>query len=260
MNALATPMTTVLLSLCLLSAPAAAKEGWVELSRDLKAFQPPTGEWFIAGDARVDPQNEKRLVGTPGQGVLINGKTGRTDDLITPEKWGDVEVSLEFLIPRASNSGVKLQGLYEIQIRDSWKKTIKLTGDDCGGVYPTADRQRAPERPHYVDEGGPPRVNAAKGPGEWQTLEIIFRAPHFDKSGVKTANARFEKVVLNGKLIQENVEVAHATGGHWRKKENAVGPLMFQGTHGPVALRNIRWRPLPAASASSPPAAPPAAK
>ena len=127
MNPCSTAMASVLLSFALLAAPAAAKDGWIVLSDSLAAFQPPTGEWFVAGNVRVDPKNEKQLVGEPGQGVLINGRTGRTDNLVTREHWGDLEVSVEFFIPRDSNSGVKLHGVYEIQIADTWQ-TTKLTG------------------------------------------------------------------------------------------------------------------------------------
>ncbi len=89
-------------------------------------------------------------------------------------------------------------------------------------------------------------MNACKAPGEWQTLEIVFRAPRFDAEGNKTVNARFEKVVLNGTLIHDNVEVAHPTGDNWTKKEHATGPLYFQADHGPVAFRNVRVRALAA--------------
>ena len=54
-----------------------------------------------------------------------------------------------------------------------------------------------------------------QAPGQWQTLYIRFRAPRFDKEGRKIAHARFEKVVLNGQLIHDHVDVAHPTGD-WR--------------------------------------------
>lgn len=217
-----------------------AAEKWIVLSEDLIAFQQPIGDWYIAGDAAVDPKNADRLVGKPGRGVLINGKEGRTENLVTKKKWGDVEVSLEFTIPAGSNSGVKMQGLYEIQIRDSWKKD-KLHGDDCGGIYPRAD---IIPRFRRVDDGVAPKVNATKAPGEWSTLEIAFRAPRFDSTGKKTANARFDKVVLNSKTIHENVEVAYPTGHYWHEPEHATGSLFLQADHGPVAFRNIRLRPI----------------
>jgi hypothetical protein len=202
------------------------------------------GEWFTASSVTIDPKEKRRLMGTPGKGtgLIVNGHSGRTHNLITRQEWGDVEVSLEFMIPTGSNSGVKLEGVYEVQILDSWK-VAKPTGADCGGIYPRAEEK---PRYHHIDEGVPPLVNAAKKPGEWQTLEIIFHAPRFGPGGQKTANAMFEKVVLNGKLVHDHSEAPTPTGAIWRNREHPTGPLLLQADHGPVAFRNVRIRPLPA--------------
>ena len=98
----------------------AADKGWTSLIGDheLDAWRKPTGTWFVAGDARPDPSDPTRLAGVPGRGVIINGP-GKTRNLYSKEDYGDLEAHFEFLIPRDSNSGVKLQGLYEIQICDS---------------------------------------------------------------------------------------------------------------------------------------------
>jgi hypothetical protein len=134
---------------------------------------------------------------------------------------------------------VKFQSLYEIQIADSYGKK-ELTGADCGGVYP---RAKLLPRYQYLDKGVPPRVNAARPAGEWQTLHAIFLAPRFDREGKKVANARLVKAVLNDKLIHEDVELKTPTGHNYTKKEVARGPLLLQGDHGPVAFRNVRVRP-----------------
>ena len=127
-----------------------------------------------------------------------------------------------------------MEGVYEIQIYDSWK-VAKPTGADCGGIYP-----RAENKPHYhhIDDGVPPLVNAAKKPGEWQTLDIVFHPPRFDADGKKTTNAMFEKVLLNGKLVQDHAEAATPTGSVWKDKEHPTGSLLLQADHGPVAFRN----------------------
>jgi hypothetical protein len=233
------------LLLLALAVPARADEaGWIDLSSDTKAregWEKLTDDWAVAGNAALDPKNSKKLVDEPGDGVLVNTPKGRAPNLVTKQKFTDAEVHVEFLIPKGSNSGVKLMGLYEIQIYDSHGKK-DLDGSDCGGIYP-----RAEEQPKYrhIDKGTPPRVNAAKPPGEWQTLDIVFRAPRFDPEGKKTANARFVKVVLNGEVIHEDVDVEYPTGSAWRlKKETATGPLLLQGDHGPVAFRNVRIRPM----------------
>jgi hypothetical protein len=235
-------MLSVLAGSSMFGAADASQREWTVLSNDLSGWLAPTGEWFSAGAANLDPKNDRRLSGTAGRGVLINGQSGVTQNLVTRQQWGDVEVALEFMVPTHSNSGVKLQGVYEIQILDSWN-VAKPKGDDCGGIYPRAEMKPVY---HHIDGGIAPRVNAAKRPGEWQTLEIVFRAPRFDSKGHKLSNAQFEKVLLNGKLIHDHVEVPHPTGHIWRDKEHAVGPLLLQADHGPVAFRNVRLRPLAA--------------
>jgi hypothetical protein len=214
-----------------LFAPGRLEEVWQGLGKD----------WMTAGSAELDAANPRRLAGMPGQGVVVNSPKGRARDLITREKYQDVEVHVEFCIARGSNSGIKLMGLYEIQIVDS-RDARELSGDCCGGIYP-----RAEDKPsyHHIDKGTPPRVNAARPAGQWQELDIVFQAPRFDSEGKKTASARFVKVILNQQLIHENVEVATPTGAAWRlRKETAAGPLLLQGDHGPVAFRNVRIRPL----------------
>ena len=220
-----------------LAAPAADKD-WIDLT-NLEAWRKPDKLWQLAGSVGTDADNPRRLSATSGKAVLVNGKKGRARDLLSKREFGDVEVHVEFVIPKGSNSGVKLQGLYEIQICDSWGLK-RPKGSDCGGIYPRAELK---PKYHYLDKGVPPRVNACKKPGEWQTLDIRFQAPRFDADGKKTANARFLKVVFNGQVIHDNVDLPTPTGHAWHNKESATGPLLLQGDHGPVAFRNVRVRP-----------------
>ena len=201
---------------------------------DLSECRAPLGDWTMAGEVSVDPADGKRLVGSSGHGVAVNGVKGKTEDLHTALEFGDVEVHVEFMVPKASNSGVYLMGRYEIQVMDSWGEE-HLKYSDCGGIY-----QRHDEVNDKGFEGHAPRVNASKKPGEWQTFDITFRAPRFDADGKKTADAVFEKVLLNGVLIHENVSVSGPTRSGTYKDEKPLGPLMFQGDHGPVAYRNVR--------------------
>jgi hypothetical protein len=246
-------MRTTLLSLlpclALLAPPAAvsaADDGWTDLAvgKSFDAWKGKTDGWLLADSVALDEKNPKLLTAKAGEGVLVNGARGRAPDLLTRESYGDVELHLEFLIPKGSNSGVKFHGHYEIQIYDSFGKK-ELTGADCGGIYPRAE---ATPKYHHIDDGVPPKVNACKPPGEWQTLDVIFLAPRFDKDGKKTANARIVKATLNGKLIHEDQELKTPTGTNWVNKEMATGPLLLQGDHGPVAFRNIRVRPYKAES------------
>jgi hypothetical protein len=221
----------------------AGEDGWTVLigpDQRLEAFRPTKDKWLTGGDAALTPDNPRRLLVRPGKEVWLNGPSGRAHDLLTKEDFGDLEVHVEFMIPKRSNSGVKLQGLYEIQIYDSFG-VKKPKASDCGGIYPRAEMEPTY---HHIDEGTPPRVNAARPAGQWQTLDIVFQAPRFDAAGKKTANARFLKVVLNGQVVHEDVELRTPTGSNWRLPEVARGPLLLQADHGPVAFRNVRVRPL----------------
>ena len=235
-------MRALLPALCLLSPLLAAEPAaapWTDLvgPKAGTAWKDAKGR-VVAADASLDAKNPRRLAPKDGEGVLVNGKAGRERDLYTKESFGDVEVELEFLIAKGSNSGIKFQGVYEIQICDSLGKK-ELTGDDCGGIYPRAELT---PRYRHIDKGIAPKTNACKAPGEWQKLTAIFTAARFDADGKKTANARIVKATLNGTVIHEDVELKTPTGHNWTKKEVAKGPIMLQGDHGPVAFRNVRVR------------------
>lgn len=161
-------------------------------------------------------------------GDLVNLTAGGGSDIYTEEKFGDVTVELEFMVPQGSNSGIYLMGEYEVQILDSFgKPDEKLGQGDLGALYSAAA----------------PKKNASKKPGEWQKFVIEFQAPKFDAAGKKVANAKFVKVTLNDVVLHEDVEMKQHTPGGLTGKEAPTGPLMFQGDHGPVAFRNIKITP-----------------
>jgi len=218
------------------TAGAAEDAGWTHLGPDALRN---SDQWIVAGDAALKADQPRLLVGKPGKGVLINGKVGKCPSLVTKQVFQDVELHVEFLVAKGSNSGVIFHGNHEIQILDS-AHVKNPTGGHCGGVYPRAE---AKPTYHHIDKGSPPRVNAALPPGKWQTFDIIFQAARFDKAGKKTAHARFVKVVHNGKVIQENVEVPYACGPNWDRKQHPRGAIILQGDYGPVAFRNLRVRP-----------------
>ncbi|MSQ95755.1 MAG: DUF1080 domain-containing protein [Gemmataceae bacterium] len=179
-------------------------------------------KWKVGG-AGVDKAGKlifestgKELVNTAGGGI----------DIYTEQEFGDCRVEVEVMVPKGSNSGIYLMGRYEIQILDSFGRD-KLGMGDMGAIYSIAV----------------PKFNACLKAGEWQKYVIDFQAPRFEGKK-KTANAIFKKVVLNEKVIHENAEVLKGvTGGSIAGSEASVGPLMFQGDHGPVAFRNVRITP-----------------
>jgi len=231
---------SILAAIVTLITVSARSDGQISLiGADFSAWRPEIGTWFAAGGAKTDPADEKLLKAEPGAGVILNGPDGKTVHLISKNEFGDVEAHIEFMVPKGSNSGVYFQGRYEIQILDSYG-VEKPTYTDCGGIYQRWDEKRDP----MGYEGTSPKVNASLPPGQWQTFDVIFRAPKFDTSGKKIANAKFEKVVHNGKPIHENVEVTGPTRAARFENEAPRGPLMIQGDHGPVAYRNITLKRL----------------
>jgi len=208
-----------------------------------EAYRPFNGKdlsgWKLKGNAakshwkaaavKLDPTNERAFVVVPDAPELwLCNVQGGGVDIYTEEKFGDIHLEVEFLLPKGSNSGVYLMGEYEVQVLDSYgKPDNKLTQGDLGALYGAA----------------PPKKNAARKPGEWQKFVIEFQAPRF-ANGQKIAPARFRKVELNGVLLHENVEMKGPTPGGLTGKEAPTGPLMFQGDHGPVAYRNIIITPL----------------
>ena len=203
---------------------------------DLTEFQPlKSKKWMIGGDAYSDRKTKNHMEAVAGKGVLIDIPTD--DDkvnIFTKMEHGDMDLQIDFMIPKGSNSGIYLQGRYEVQLYDSWMKD-SVGFVDCGGIY-----ERWKDDKGY--EGKAPQSNACRAPGLWQKIFISFRAPKFDNSGRKIANAVFREVRLNGTLIHSNLEVTGPTRSAAFEDEKPLGPLMIQGDHGPVAFRNIRFK------------------
>jgi hypothetical protein len=151
-------------------------------------------------------------------------------DIRTKDNFTDFKLHVEFNIPnlpstvtgqQRGNSGVYLQGRYEIQVLDSYGDTTPAD-NEAGGIY----SKRAPDS------------NAATAPGTWQTYDITFTAARYDASGTKTANAR-ATVVWNGVTVHNNVEINGATGGGIAEGATP-GPIMLQD-HGDPG-ENVRYR------------------
>lgn len=194
-------------------------EGWT-------TKKPAERSHWKVGTATLKDENPREIAFKDGGNQLVN-VSGKGVDAYTEQKFGSCVIELEVMVPKGSNSGIYVMGEYEVQVFDSYGKD-KLGGGDMGAIYGAA----------------PPATNATKKPGEWNKYVIEFHAPKFDSDGNKTANAKFVKVVLNGKTLHENVEMKSPTPSGVTGKEHAKGPIMFQGDHGPVAYRNIKITPI----------------
>lgn len=214
---------------------------------DLSAFTSPTPNWRIVGTVRADPNKPNTISTEKGTGVLANvplpAKSGQSAygqqyNLMTTLQHGDADLELDYMIAAKSNSGVYLQGRYEVQLFDSWDVRSPRTVDN-GSIYERWDEKRADGQQGY--DGHPARQNASRAPGLWQHLKISFQAPRFNANNQKTDNARMVRVELNGVVIHEDVELTGPTRSAAFTDEKPTGPLMFQGDHGAVAFRNIHY-------------------
>ncbi len=161
------------------------------------------------------------------------GTTLSPDGLLIPaattnELFSDFTVHLEFRLPYMpkargqgrANSGIYLQGRYEVQMLDSFG--LEGKDNECGGLYSL----RRPD------------LNMCFPPLAWQTYDIDFTAPRFDDQGQRIANARMT-VRLNGVVIHQDVELTRPTPGAMLKDDAAPGPLFLQDHGNPVRFRNI---------------------
>ena len=157
-------------------------------------------------------------------------------DLKTKEEFGDVQLHIEWAAPaqvsgnsqNRGNSGVFLQGLYEVQVLDSHDNLTYADGQ-AGAIYGQ----------------WPPLVNATRKPGEWQAYDIVFEAPRLD--GAKLVRPAYLTVFLNGVLLHNRKELSGGTVHRELAKygpQGAEEPLVLQDHGNPVRYRNIWVRRL----------------
>ena len=160
-----------------------------------------------------------------------------TGSICTKELFADHQLHLEFWLPHMpeakgqarANSGVYLQGRYEIQVLDSYE--LDSNEGDCGAIYNLAR----------------PLINACRPPEEWQTYDVFFRAPRFNRNynpeGAKTKNARIS-VLHNGIWVHHDLEMPEPTGGEIDRNLATPGPLMLQEHGSKIRYRNVWARRL----------------
>lgn len=236
----ATALAALFISPFSLFADEAQKGGSPFNGKDLNNWETKapkgkrTNKW-TTGIPKMPEAGSGTLISEPAKegetAAMVNVVTGHGQglDIFSKDKFGDMKLEIELMVPKGSNSGIYVMGEYEVQVLDSHgKPDDKMNAGDIGAIYGAAV----------------PKINASKAPGEWQKFVIEFQAPKFDNDGKKTANAKFVKVELNGKVLHENLEMKGPTPAGVTGKEHALGPIMFQGDHGAVAFRNIKVSPL----------------
>lgn len=209
-----------------------------ECSTQDRAGAPPS-DAIVLFNGR-DLSNWKSVQGGPARWEVGNGYfqvVPGTGDIETDRSFHDFQLHIEWATPAPphgedqgrGNSGVFLQGLYEVQVLDSFHSKTYPDGQ-AGALYG-----------QY-----PPLVNACRPPGQWQTYDIVFHAPRFLPNGVLYRPARVT-VFQNGVLVQDNVALTGPTENKVRPPYQpgvATGPLRLQDHHNPVRYRNIWIREL----------------
>ncbi len=208
-------------------APAPANATVLFDGKDLSKWQSGRG-----GEARWKVEN--------GYLEAVRG----TGNIRTKDKFADFQLHLEFATPAQvsgssqgrGNSGVLINGMYEVQVLDSFNNPTYPDGQ-AGALYGQT----------------PPLVNASKPPGEWQTFDIIFESPRWDAGGKLVKNANVT-VIHNGVVLQHKREYFGATDGVGGVPHTALGaytqphppevPIELQDHNNPVRFRNIWIRTL----------------
>lgn len=202
-----------------------------EDKEDVKSTPPPKGAIVLFDGENLEHWVYRNDSKKPAAWKLVGGGAMQVQggDIITKEKFdGAFKLHVEFRVPympkatgqARGNSGVYVQGRYEVQVLDSYGLDSK--DDDCGGIYKVAK----------------PLVNACKAPTVWQSYDIDFQSPKFI-DGKKTELGRIT-VLHNGVKIHENVKITtdNTTAG-LGGDPSKPGPILLQDHGNPVQFRNI---------------------
>jgi len=210
---------------------------------------PATGPALPPADAAVlfdgrDLSRWRAEDGGPARWRVVEGEDGGwfevvpgTGSVVSADSFGDVQLHVEWAAPAEptgdgqdwGNSGVYLMGLYEVQVLNTYDNPTYADGHAAAlyGQYP-------------------PLVNASRPPGEWQSYDIVFRAPRFDPDGQLLRPARVT-VLHNGVLVQDAVELTGPTAYQARPPYTAHAdrlPISLQDHGSVVRYRNIWVREL----------------
>ncbi len=230
-------MRSLLLS-ALLTAPALAQYGDIgelklakpEDKVDVKSEPAPKGAIVLFDGKSLDQWASRNDAKKPAAWKLVEGAMQvNGGDIVTKEKFdGHFKLHVEFRVPYMptakgqgrGNSGVYVQGRYEVQVLDSYG--LDSQDNDCGGIYGIAK----------------PLVNACKAPTVWQSYDIDFTSPKFE-NGKKTEPGRIT-VLHNGVKIHDYVKLTkdNTTAGAGGDPGTA-GPILLQDHGNPVQYRNL---------------------
>jgi hypothetical protein len=162
----------------------------------------------------------------------------KSGSIRTKDGFADFQLHLEFATPAKvegnrqdrGNSGVLFNGIYEVQVLDSFENPTYPDGQ-CAALYGQS----------------PPLVNASKKPGEWQSYDIIFESPRWGADG-KIAKKAAVTVIHNGVVVHHRKEyqgnTPHQRNGDYSKPHPPEVFIQLQDHNNPMRFRNIWLRKL----------------
>ncbi len=239
----AMPVLSLAGTLMLLVGPAAGAD-----DNPNKSSTPPK-DAIVLFDGK-DLSGWTKLNGKPADWKVEDGymeMVPRTGHIKTKEKFGpDFQLHVEFWLPLMANatgqgranSGVYLQGRYEIQVLDSYMNKTYANGTS-GALYGII----APNWAIAEEKGLSEPKNPSKPPEQWQTYDITFHAPRVDNQGKVTEKGHLT-VVHNGVTVIDNGAFDKVTGGALDEKIGTPGPILLQDHGAKVRYRNIWLKPL----------------
>jgi hypothetical protein len=201
---------------------------------DERPAPPPAGATVLFDGKDLSGWTD--LKGHPAKWSVMDGYMEvRGGDIRTEKTFGpDFQVHVEFWLPlmadkkdqARANSGVYLQGRYEIQVLDSYNNPTYAKGE-CAAMYGILGTSK----------------NANKPPEQWQTYDITFRSPRVDDAGKVTKKGEVN-VVFNGETVIDHGQFDKVTGGAMDEKMGTPGPIRLQDHGCKVRYRNIWVKPL----------------
>lgn len=204
---------------------------------EVGTVNPPSDAIVLFGGTDLSAWSDR--YGRPPRWKVENGYleiVPGSGSIWTRNSYGDVQLHIEWAAPLPvkgngqgrGNSGIKLMGRYEVQVLNSYMNDTYPVGQ-AGAIYG-----------QY-----PPMVNACLPPGEWQSFDIIFRAPRFADNG-RLQEPAYMTVLHNGVLVHDGVALSGPTAGWFRRYRHHQlrEPLMLQEHGAPVRYRNIWLREL----------------
>ncbi|MFT7669197.1 MAG: glucose/arabinose dehydrogenase [Planctomycetota bacterium] len=204
--------------------------GWLRLTWGDAFDVWESSGWELVG-AKLDSNNPTQFEVSDGNSALCNTQSDSPSDFVSKMHFDDVEVRMSFMLPEGGSSALYMLERYGVLLSDSPLAREPAPGD-CGAILAGESfAGLAPARDGYSSAGN------------WHDLHVVFRAPQFDETGQKVANAKFERVSIDGVVVQEDVELPGVSFGG-ATGEEALGALRILGSQGHIAIANVQARPL----------------